>query len=199
MLDRIILMTGEVEAPHLAGLLHRHAPEIRIDWIPDRPAFDQAVDGDLSGTRLIAVMTDIIVPASVLSALPGPAYNFHPGPPAFPGSCVAGFAIYEGMSSFGVTLHEMAPDVDTGPIIEVRRFDIDPAGKFQAVEMRAFETVIQQFADWAERLATDPAPLPRSDIQWSGPLRLKAEAERLKEITSDLSEEEIVRRYRAFG
>ncbi len=199
MLKKLILLTGEVEAPHLTAILRRHAPNLEIVWAPDAAALAAAADAGLAGVRIIAVMTGVIVPADVLAALDGPAYNFHPGPPEYPGSAVAGFAVYEDATSFGVTLHEMAPKIDSGPIVNVRRFDLPAGAKFQEVEVLAFQAVIQMFADYAARLACDPAPLSHAGIAWTGPVRTHAEAARLTEITSDLSEQEIARRYRAFG
>lgn len=199
MLKKVILLTGEIEAPHLTAILRRHAPGLDVVWASDLETLRAASQGDVAGVRIIAVMSGVIVPADVLAALDGPAYNFHPGPPEYPGSCVAGFAIYDGATAFGVTLHEMDAKVDSGPIVEVRRFDVPPRAKFQELEVLAFEAVIQMFADYASKLACDAAPLPRVDVDWSGPVRTHGEAARLTKITSDLSEDEIARRYRAFG
>jgi methionyl-tRNA formyltransferase len=199
MPERIILLTGDVEAPHLSGLLRQHNPSLDVTPVMDRNALVAAVGTDCSGVRLIAFLTDVIVPEAVLAALDGPAYNFHPGPPEYPGSYVAGFAIYEGAEMFGVTLHEMAARVDTGPIVEVRRFAVAPEWKFQDLEIEAFRQVLQLFTDYAPHMAGDDAPLPHGTETWTGALRTRAEAERLKAIEADLSEEEIVRRYRAFG
>jgi len=199
MPDRIILLTGEVEAPHLSALLRQHNPGLDVVHVMDNNALISAVNAGLAGTRLVAFLTSIIVPETVLEALEGPAYNFHPGPPEYPGSYVAGFAIYDGASEFGVTLHEMAATVDTGPIVEVRRFPVPDGAKFQDLEVEAFRHVLQMFADYAPHMATNDAALPSGVEPWTGRPRLRAEAERLKGIESDLSEEEIVRRYRAFG
>ncbi len=199
MPNRVLLLTGEIEAPHLSGLLTRANPELAVTWAPDAAALAAAAGGDVAGTRLIAMLTDVIVPAAILSALPGPSYNFHPGPPTYPGSHAAGFAIYEGAETFGVTLHEMAAAVDSGPIVDVRRFPIPPEAKFADLEITAFTALMELFRDYAEPLACEDAPLPRSEERWAGPTRTKAEAARLSEIEADLSEEEIVRRYRAFG
>lgn len=199
MPKRIILLTGEVEAPHLSGLLRQHNPSLDIVSVMDKNALINAVGDDGSGARLIAFLTDVIVPEAVLAALGGPAYNFHPGPPEYPGSYVAGFAVYEGAKTFGVTLHEMAASVDAGPIVEVRRFPVAPEWKFQDLEVEAFHQVVQLFTDYAPHMASDDAVLPSGGEPWSGRPRTRAEAERLKQIEADLSEEEIVRRYRAFG
>jgi methionyl-tRNA formyltransferase len=199
VLNKLILLTGEIEAPHLTPMLRLHAPTLEIVWAADAQALAAAVKDGLAGVRLVAVMSGVIVPADVLSNMDGPAYNFHPGPPEYPGSRAAGFAIYEGATSFGVTLHEMAAKVDSGPIVDVMGFDVPPGAKPQDLEVLAYLAVIQMFADYAPKLACDPSPLPQADIAWSGPVRTHGEAARLAEITSVLSEDEIGRRSRAFG
>lgn len=198
MPSRIILLCGDVEAPHLTGLLKRHNGELDVEWVNSFGSLTLAA-GDLTDTRLIAMLTDVIVPESILSRLDGPAYNFHPGPPEYPGSHAAGFAVYDDAADFGVTLHEMAARVDSGPIIEVRRYDMPPSKKFINVEMLAFEHLMEMFRDRAQHLACEDTPLPHSGDQWIGPKRTKAEAKRLSAIEPDLTEEEINRRYRAFG
>lgn len=199
MPKRIILLTGELEAPHLSGMLQKHNPDLALDVVQDAETLSTASAHDMVGCRLIAFLTSVIVPAGVLAKLEGPAYNFHPGPPEFPGSYTAGFAIYDGATTFGVTLHEMAASVDSGPIVEVRRFPIAEKCKFQDLEVEAFRHVLQMFADYAPHLASDDAPLPSGVEPWTGRVRTCLEAERLKQIEADLTEEEIVRRYRAFG
>ena len=198
MPKRIILLCGDVEAPHLTGLLKRHGPDLAVDWVNSFGALTLAAD-DLTGTRLIAMLSDVIVPESILSRLQGPAYNFHPGPPEYPGSHAASFAVYDDADTFGVTLHEMAAKVDSGPIVEVRRYEMPAAKKFINVEMIAFEKLMEMFRDHAAHLAGDDAPLAPSGEVWTGTPRTKADAERLSAIESDLTEEEINRRYRAFG
>lgn len=198
MPKRIILLCGDVEAPHLSRLLKHHQPDLDVHWVNSFGSLLLAAD-DLAGTRLIAMLTDVIVPENILSALDGPAYNFHPGPPEYPGSHAASFAVYDDADGFGVTLHEMAARVDSGPIVEVRRYDMPASKKFINVEILAFEALMEMFRDHARHLACDDAPLPHSGEQWIGPNRTKAEAKRLSAIEADLTEEEINRRYRAFG
>lgn len=199
MPKRIILLSGEVEAPHLREILRKFNPDITVEPVFDDEGLQAAFQNGTEGTRLIAFLTSVIVPEAYLDQLPGPAYNFHPGPPEYPGSYVAGFAIYEGAKTFGVTLHEMAAKVDTGPIVEVRRFAVDAGWKFQDLEVEAFKQVVQLFTDYAEHMATDDTPLRSGAEPWTGTPRTRNEAEKLKGIEADMPEEEIVRRYRAFG
>tara|TARA_X000000950_G_C13807260_1_gene616122 strand:- start:424 stop:1119 length:696 start_codon:yes stop_codon:yes gene_type:complete len=54
------------------------------------------------------------------------AVNFHPAPPEYPGVGGYNFAIYEQAREYGVTLHLMSAKVDSGSIISVKRFPIQP-------------------------------------------------------------------------
>ena len=78
---------------------------------------EDALANSSKTTRLISFGSGVIVPAAVLARLSGTAYNFHPGPPAYPGIFPSVFALYDGATRFGVTLHEMKPEVDSGPIV----------------------------------------------------------------------------------
>ena len=91
--------------------------------------------------RLIAFCTSVIVPAEVLDAVMAPAYNFHPGPPTYPGSHVASFAIYDGADMFGATAHEMAAKVDSGPIVGVEWFQVPDGLRFTDLEINAFDAL----------------------------------------------------------
>ena len=199
MPNRIVLLTGDVEAPHLTRFLQHYNSELTVDWVDSLARLRMSVADGTAGCRVVALMTDVIVPDDVLNALDGPAYNFHPGPPEYPGSYAAGFAVYEGARTYGVTFHEMATKVDSGPIIDVRRFEISEIAKFKDVEITAFNLAIEMFKQYAEHLATNDTPLPHAHEVWTGKTRTRAEAESLKTLASDLSEDEINRRYRAFG
>lgn len=199
MPSEIVLLTGELEAVHLRNILFSVAPDLPVAAASTRDELISICETPLPGRRLIGFCTDVIVPSAVLAGLGGPAYNFHPGPPEYPGSQVACFAVYEGATAFGVTLHEMAPVVDSGAIVAVRRFPVEPGSKFMDVEMQSYRTMLDLFGDLATYFATDDRPLPPTGDAWSGPVRTKAQADAFREVEADMSEEEIVRRYRAFG
>jgi len=206
MPTEIILLTGDVEGPHLAAALMAHNPTIHVNHVDGgealRDALDLAGGGAANqGRRLIAFCTGVVVPPDVLQALPGPAYNFHPGPPTYPGSWAAGFALYEGAARFGATLHVMERRVDEGAIIDVAWFDLPVGAKLRCdeLEVMAYQRCIALFQKYAAHLAADDAPLPLSAEAWSGVKRTKADAAAMREPPRDAPEEEIRRRFRAFG
>ena len=115
------------------------------------------------GRRLIAFCAGIVVPADLLSDLSGPAYNFHPGSPEFPGSCSASFAIYAGAARFAATAHEMRAAVDSGPIVATSWFDVPPASKYVDLELMTVLSIGAASGDRRHAAAAQRRDLVRSD------------------------------------
>ena len=202
MLSEIILLTGEVEAPHLSGMLRANNSTVKIVPVHTTDQLSRACAIQLStgeARRLIAFCSPIIVPERILNVLNGPAYNFHPAPPNYPGSHPASFAIYEQATRYGVTVHEMITQVDAGPIVAVKWFDITSAMRFADLELHAYKVLVATFSDLAKQLATDATPLPHSPIAWSGKTRTKKEFEHMHQVSEHMDEDEIKLRFRAFG
>src|ERR1700692_3765257 len=124
MFDTILLLAGAPEQSVLPLALRGHNPLLTV--IPVGSAAElAALDSDLlSRARLIAFVTPEIVPQNVLARLGYGAFNFHPGPPGYPGWAPAHFALYHQAREFGATLHVMVEHVDAGPIIDVAYFPV---------------------------------------------------------------------------
>ena len=200
MPSEIILLTGDAEKPHLESILHRHNPGLKTVHACDRRELLDAcpADGNVN-RRLIAFCTSVIVPAEVLDAVMAPAYNFHPGPPTYPGSHVASFAIYDGADMFGATAHEMAAKVDSGPIVGVEWFQVPNGLRFTDLEIKAFDALVSLFIQLAPHLAANDAPIEHLDMGWAGKTSTNKDYERMRAIDGTMSEAEIKRRFRAFG
>ncbi len=99
-------------------------------------------------------MTGVIVPTQVLDQLGFGAYNFHPGPPAYPGFAPAQFALHERAAEFGATAHVMAVRVDEGPIVGVELFSIPPGASVASLEGMAYARLSYLFWSLAKPLAT---------------------------------------------
>ena len=168
MFDTIILLTGPVEEPVLGSILQGHNPALSI-----RPAATLAdvtalAPELLDRSRLVAFCTEVVVPARVLDLLRFGAYNFHPGPPQFPGWGCAHFALHQGATDFGATVHVMIEKVDAGPIVGVELFRIPPGAPAQDLEALAYAQLAQLFRRLAPMLAAQADPLPQLPIHWSG-------------------------------
>lgn len=200
MLREILLLTGAIEGPHLAAALAQHNLDLNVVHVETRDQLCAAVRAG-TGQRLVAFCTGVVVPAPVLAALGGPAYNLHPGPPTYPGSWAAGWALYDGAARFGATLHVMERRVDEGGIVAVEWFDMppDPKLRYDELEILAYQAALRLFHQYAPALARQEAPLPVSAAHWSGVKRTKHDALLMKDAPRGASEAEIRRRFRAFG
>lgn len=200
MPDEIVLLTEDAEAPHLGGILTRRNPDLVVTHARGRKELEEAcLAADGRRRRLIAFCASVIVPPEILDAVMQPAYNFHPGPPTYPGSYVANFAIYDEAEMFGATVHEMAARVDSGPIVAVEWFRVPDGLRFTELEVKAYQALARLFTDLAGRLANDETALPRMDVNWSGKATTKKDYERLRAIDATVNEAEARRRSRAFG
>ena len=123
MSSALILLTGHREAPYLIDYIRGYSTTLPIIHATDLEDLEREC---LPGRVLIAFCTAVIVPAALLDRLGRPAFNFHPGPPTYPGRHPESFAAYDGVIRFGATAHVMAPRVDEGPIVGVEWFDVPP-------------------------------------------------------------------------
>ncbi len=199
MFDTIILLTGSIEQPVLARALREQNPQITI--YPAGTMADLAVVAPdlLSRARLIAFASPVVVPAQIINALGYGAYNFHPGPPEFPGWAASQFAIYRGATEFGATAHVMVERVDAGPIVAVERFPIKPLTGADELEKLTYAHLAKIFWQLVKPLATQSEPLPQLAMCWTGQKGSRRNYAALCRIPLDIAKEELERRIEAFG
>lgn len=198
-ITRIILLTQPAEGDVLGKILTAHNPRLEVTVVSDKAALAALAGENLAATRLLSFCSPVIVPGGLLKALPGPSYNFHPGPPDRPGRFPSVFAIYERAPHHGVTVHEMTEKVDAGPIVAAEWFAVPPNAAIADLEMLSLEYLAAAFKRLAPFLALNANPLPRIFIPWSGTKRTRADCEMICKLTSDLAEEEVELRKRACG
>jgi methionyl-tRNA formyltransferase len=199
MFDTIILLSGEAERRALPFALFGHNPRLQV--IPAQTSADlDALDCKvLARARLISFVTPVIVSGDILDRLGYGAFNFHPGPPEYPGWAPAHFALYSRETEFGATAHVMVERVDAGPIVGVARFPIPPGISVLSLEGLAYAHLAQLFWSMAERLSTDPAPPPALPVQWGSKKYSRRAYRAICDIPLDIPKDELDRRLKVFG
>ncbi|OGA53783.1 MAG: hypothetical protein A3G24_06620 [Betaproteobacteria bacterium RIFCSPLOWO2_12_FULL_62_13] len=144
---------------------------------------------------IVSYLSRWIVPANLLNQA-RIAINFHPGPPEYPGYGCNNFALYEDAKSYGVTCHHMAPRVDTGPTIAVRRFPVLATDSADTLLARAYDYQLVLFYEMVGRIIQG-RELPVSEEKWTRKPFTRRELAELGRITPDMSKEEVARRVRA--
>lgn len=124
--------------------------------------------------------------------------NFHPAPlPDFRGLGGYNVAILEGLREWGVSAHFVDEAFDTGDLIRVDRFPIDPADETAwSLEKRSQQHLLTLFQDVID-MARANEPLPRT-AQGEGRYVGRDEFERMKLVEPTDPSELIERKIRAF-
>ena len=199
MFDTAILLTGPGERATITALLRSHNPRLTVHTAETLAGLEAIEPRVLRRARLIAFLTLVIVPRRILDQLGYGAYNFHPGPPNYPGFVPSHFATYDGATRFGATAHAMIAQVDAGPIVGVELFDIPPGTGVLALERLAFTELARLLWKLAKPLAAQAEPLQRLPIRWCGKKSTRRMYEAMCDIPPDISSEELERRMRVFG
>lgn len=197
-IGHIILLADHIGGRELSTFLQLQAPTRKIVHVSTLLQLDALPLDVLAEARLIAFKTGIVVPSRILRRLGYGAYNFHPGPPDYPGWAPFAFAIYDQTATFGATAHQMIRKVDAGPIIGVARFPMPPNVVSTELQKQTIKVMLELFRRLAPVLANNPNPLPIMPLSWGKQVRTRADFNRLCELSTDLDEEERNRRRRAF-
>lgn len=199
MLKNIIVLTPLAQQQLAIGVLFKqHNPALTI--IPAATAEGLAsLDGEtLRHSRLVAFTSGTIVPQQTLDRLGFGAYNFHPGPPEYPGWAPAHFALYQRATVFGATAHVMTERVDAGPIVGVETFAVPKGVSIRELEQIAYARLAYLLWRLAKQLALQEQPLAVLPIGWGDKRSTRRMYESMCEIPIDISQEELARRIGAF-
>jgi methionyl-tRNA formyltransferase len=162
------------------------------DWGDPFPVDVTSWDGDY----IISYLSRWVVPEELLRRARVAAINFHPASPDYPGIGCNNFALYEGATEYGVTCHHMAPRVDTGDIIAVRRFPVFPTDDVASLLGRTYDHQLVLFYEMAG-LIIQGRDLPTSEERWTRKPFSRKEFNELGMITPEMHQEEIAKRIRA--
>jgi methionyl-tRNA formyltransferase len=199
MFDTIILLMGKAEQSVMGPALRGHNPLLTIISVETAAELALLNCDVLERARLLAFVTPVIVPPSILANLGYGAFNFHPGPPDYPGWAPSHFALYERATEFGATVHVMVEKVDAGPIIDVARFPIPAEISVLGLEGLTYAHLAQLFWRKAKSLATNPDPPPTLPLRWGTRKNSRRACRAICDIPFDIPKDELDRRLRVFG
>jgi methionyl-tRNA formyltransferase len=199
MLKSIILLTHKIEQQQTLGLLLKaHNPALLLHGVLTREQLARLAPDLLQSARLVSFGSEVIVPAPILAALGHGAYNFHPGPPDYPGWAPAHFALYDGAQRFGATAHLMAARVDSGPIVDVESFVIPDHIDVRALQLITSVHLANLFWRLSRDIACEEGALPTRPVVWGERRSTRRMYQRLCEIPPQIGAAELARRVRAF-
>lgn len=148
------------------------------------------------GDYIFSYLSPWILPKGLLERAEKGAINWHPGPPEYPGIGCTNFAIYNNEKAYGITCHYMVDKVDTGKIIEVKRFSILENDTVFSITQKCYSHILNSFLKIVEQISNNE-PLPISNENWKRKPYTRKELDELCEIRWDMTLEEIERRIKA--
>ncbi len=190
-----ILATTET-GTRIAELVRQSNPSARVEIAPTGEAFaalEPLLDSDWI---LFSFGTSVIVHAATLSRLDGGAFNFHAASPEYPGRDPHHFAIYDGARRYGATAHEMAKEVDAGPILAVEWFDTGDEANALGLLEQANTAAMNLAEKLVPRLVAGERHTPL-DVSWGPRKTTRQDFLSLCRIEPDCDAEEFDRRHRA--
>jgi methionyl-tRNA formyltransferase len=199
MFDIIILLSGAAEHSTFPAVLRGHNPLLSVIPVGTSAELEALNPDLLRRARLIGFVTPVIVPETILTRLGYGAFNFHPGPPGYPGWAPAHFALYNRETEFGATAHVMTEYVDAGPIIDVALFPVPAGTSVLALEGMAYANLAKLFWHMARTLATDPEPPRTLSLQWGSKKYSRRAYRTMCDIPLDIPKDELQRRIEVFG
>ena len=176
----------------------------RVDLVAQRHGLREAGDQELYDGSLAEVdlVVSFLYPKLIrppLIELPRVAcLNFHPAPlPDLRGLGGFNVAILEGRAEYAVSVHHVAETLDTGDIVEVERFPIDPDGETAwSLDLKSQERLLGLFRRVIDGLLAGEE-LPR-EPQGEGRYVTREEFEGMRVVRPGDPPEETARRIRAF-
>jgi len=199
-----------VVAPEQPGLA---APEQRLDLAASRHDIPLATDADLyaalenpGGGHIDLANVDLVLSFLFWKRIRPPlielgsvgCLNFHPSPlPDIRGLGGYNVAILEGLAEWGVSAHFVDEAFDTGDIVRVDRFAIDPDSETAlSLDMVSQERLLAMFGEVVDQAAAQ-RELPRSP-QGEGRYVTREEFEEMRRVRPGDPPELTERRMRAF-
>ncbi len=148
------------------------------------------------GDLMISFISSWIYPQTLLNSAAYAAINFHPGSPEYPGTGCTNFAVYNNEKEYGITCHHMNVNVDTGSIIQVKRFPIKEEDTVYTVTQQCYKLIEESFYE-TMGLILKGEPLPLTNEAWKRKPYTRKQLDELCHIRPEMSEEEINKRIKA--
>ena len=97
------------------------------------------------GDYIFCFRSFFILPTKLINNASIAAINFHPGPPEYRGIGCINFAIFNNEKKYGATCHLISKKIDSGKIIDVKRFNIKEKDNIDSLLKKTYKTQIIQF------------------------------------------------------
>ena len=148
---------------------------------------------------LISFLNSMYIDKSVRKKIKINSFNFHPGPPEYPGFGCYNFALLDKVNLYGSTIHIMNDKFDSGKIVNVKKFKFSYK-KFNLEKLirKTHENIIKQAKDFINDIQNNKLKI-RSNLKWKKKAYTKKEFENARKINLKDSKKIILNKIKAFS
>ncbi len=148
---------------------------------------------------LISFLNSVYIDKSVRKKIKINSFNFHPGPPEYPGFGCYNFALLDKVNYYGSTIHIINDEFDNGKIINVKRFKISYKKiNLEKLINKTHENIIKQAKDFIKIILNKKLKI-KSNFKWKKKAYTKKEFEIAREIKLNDSKENVLNKIKAFS
>ena len=148
---------------------------------------------------LISFLNSMYIKKSVRKKIKINSFNFHPGPPEYPGFGCYNFALLDKVNFYGSTIHMINDKFDSGKIVNVKKFKISYE-KFNLEKLirKTHENIIKQAKDFINDIQNKKLKI-EDNLKWKKKAYTKKEFETAREIKLNDSKKNILKKIKAFS
>ena len=148
---------------------------------------------------LISFLNSMYINKSVRKKIKINSFNFHPGPPEYPGFGCYNFAMLDKVNFYGSTVHIINDKFDSGKIINVKKFKFSYK-KFNLEKLirKTHENVIKQAKDFINDIQNKKLKI-EGNLKWKKKAYTKKEFETAREIKLNDTSKNVLKKIKAFS
>lgn len=152
---------------------------------------------------VISYLFPIVLPKKILDLAKEHAINFHPAPPRYPGIGGYNYAIWNGDKEYGVMVHEMVEQVDSGRIYNVKYFPYPLYGSVKDLKETSMVYMYNLFMETINDIVSDGRiyqSVQDEDTKWYPVPHTRQELQEMCKINvrDTVQAKHIARKVRAF-
>ncbi len=190
-----VFLMSDASGHRICDLAKQACVDLDAVFVNDLDALERTFS--MRHDLLLSFGTGVIVPAWILEMTGLLAANVHAASPQYPGRDPHHFAVYDGATQYGATMHYMTQSVDAGPIIDVEFFNVPTTVSPFALLDLANEAGWKLIGRFFTAYQSEGAPVPLGGHAWGKSKSTRKMFLEMCRIDPSMPQEEIDRRYRA--
>ena len=148
---------------------------------------------------LISFLNSMYISRSVRKKIKINSFNFHPGPPEYPGFGCYNFALLDQVNFYGSTIHMINNKFDSGKIVGVKKFKISSKKcNLEKLIKKTHENIFKQAKNFINVIQNKKLKI-EENIKWRRKAYTKKEFEIAREIKLSDSKKTVLKKIKAFS